>query len=418
MILLYLAISDVFGLIDLNVWISSGGEGYDIVFILMLAGSIRSTWPHIRIPTFKKAGKIGIANCLLFSYIVVSGIVLVVSGGQGVFQTISVMREVFYILIFYSFWQGKYETDEMLKLIIELELMAELVYFIEFFTGPLTSMHIHGTLGISGNWRFYTATPLFVNFICPLLVYRHYEKKTLFSQKKDIILLFLLLGFQVIKQGRTALVATLLIVLFSVMDASGRNKRKVINALFLIPTVIIICAFIGNTFFPAYWRRLIEVTEAIINIGNHSYDSTLSVRTGTIQVRYEYLLNCGKLLFGLGPLHNEATISVSLGASIYDRVNAGVLAIDTAYGSILIRYGIIGLFLYVFPYILCIISYIRKTDLLCKSMALYACGCLIGAMSSHAALCFYAPLKFGILLGIIFKERNAISESSNLWQKI
>lgn len=413
MIFLYLTISDIFGLFDLNAWIGSGGEGYDLIFVLVLLGSIYVTQPYIHIPKFKEARQMNIATCVLFGYIVISGVMLVVSGGQSFFQTLSVMREVFYILIFYSFWQGKYETDEMLKLMIGLELIAGLVYFVECFTGPLTTLHIGGSHGgISGIWRFYSASPLFVNFICPLLVYRHYKKEYFFSAKKDILLLFLFLGFQVIKQGRTALIATLLIVLFSIIDASGRNKKKIINGLILIPMVAVISAFIGSTFFPAYWKRFEETFVAILNIGNRSYGSTLAVRTGTLQVRYEHLVNCGKLLFGLGPIHNGASLSVSLGASVYDRANAGVIATDTAYGSILTRYGVVGLFIYVLPYVMCIINYIRKLDPFCKSIALYAIGSLIGGMSAHAALCFFAPLKFGILLGIVFKERSEALKDS------
>ena len=102
-------------------------------------------------------------------------------------------------------------------------------------------------------------------------------------------------------------------------------------------------------------------------------------------------------------MHNDTKIMLS--ADIHDLANNSIIASDTAYGSLLIRYGMAGILLYILPYIMCIVNYIRKRDPFCKAIALYAFSCLIGGITGHAALCFYAPLKFGILLGIVFKER-------------
>jgi len=403
MVLLYISISDIFGLVDLNAWIGSGGELYDLFFGLVLIGGILFTLPYIYIPTFKEEIQVGITVCILFGYIILSGTVLILSGRQSSFQTLSVMREVFYVLIFYAFWKGKYETDKMLKLIIGLELIAELIYFVECFTGPLTPLHIQARVETVGIWRMYGAAPLYVNFLCPLLIYRHYKKKYIFSKRKDTLLLLLLLGFPVIKLGRAGLFLTLLIVSFSLLDASKKNNKKFKNALFFILLTVIMSVFICIILFPAYWDRIWEAIISLVKVGDKDYSSTLSVRTSTIQVRYDYLAERGKLFWGLGPMHNDTTISLT--TSIHDHANCSIIASDIAYGSILIRYGIAGIILYILPYIMCIINYIRKSDPFCKSIALYAFSCLVGGLTGHAALCFYAPLKFGILLGIIFKER-------------
>ena len=412
MLLIYISVSDIFGFVDLNVWIGSGGELYDLVFLAVLAGSIFFALPYIHIPLFKEERRIGTAVCVLFGYIIVSGIVLVLSGRQSIFQTLSVMREVFYILIFYAFWRGKYETDKMLKLIIGLELAAEFFYFIECFTGPLTPLHIQAHMETVGIWRMYGAAPLYANFMCPLLVYRYYKKEYLFSRKKDMLILSLLIGFLVIKLGRTALFLTLLVVLFAVLDASKRSSKKLKNALVFIILAVIMSVLICSILFPAYLDRLWEAVISLTKIGDHNYNSTLLVRTSTIRVRYDYLMERGKQLWGLGPLHNDTKIT--LAASIHDHANEGVIASDTAYGSLLIRYGMVGIILYILPYIVCIINYVRKSDPFCKSIALYAFTCLVGGMTGHAALCFYAPLKLGILLGIVSKERRDSPKYINL----
>lgn len=403
MILLYISISDIFGLVDLNIWIGSGGELYDLFFALILIGSIVFTLPYIHIPVSTEEKRLGIAVCMLFGYIIVSGILLILSGRQSPFQTFSVMREVFYILIFYAFWIGKYKTDKMLKIMIGLELLAECIYLIECFTGPLTSLHIQARIETVGIWRMYGAAPLYINFLCPLLIYRYQKKEYLFSKKKDILLLILLLCFLVIKLGRSGLFLTLLIILFSIMDASKINAKKFRNAVFLVPLIAMIGIFICIILFPAYWNRLWEAIISLMKIRDHSYGSTLSVRTSTLRVRYDYLVEHKKLFWGLGPMHNDTKIMFS--ADIHDLANNSIIASDTAYGSLLIRYGMAGILLYILPYIMCIVNYIRKRDPFCKAIALYAFSCLIGGITGHAALCFYAPLKFGILLGIVFKER-------------
>lgn len=132
--------------------------------------------------------------------------------------------------------------------------------------------------------------------------------------------------------------------------------------------------------------------------GQADIPNTMAFRTRTMILRWNFLKQQGRILIGMGPLHNDSTVYLD----IYDEANQGIIASDIAYGTILIRYGIIGIIVFIGSIVTFAITMLKQKAFAAKSLGSYCIGILIAAICGHVYLCFQAMLKLAFLIGIVF----------------
>lgn len=407
-LILFLSINDFFGLIEFHDLIGKG-ELYDFTFIgfmiVFFTFAIKAKTPlHFAPSQWLPL----IPFIILILYCVISGCVLVLQGGQSLIQTAFVLRELFYLFIFLPFAILPYDTNNLCKLLIIFDSIGCCIYIIEVFTGPLLSTHVAGKTQL-GLYRFYSDNPMFVYFLAPLLIYAILQKRYIFSKIWDGIFLFffiltMLLRFSKMAFATLLFVCTLAFLTGSITSIKVFGKRIIILISIVVSSILLINFFAPQLlqFFLQGIQGLAHITDVDIikNGTTNPAAGSISYRSRTILLRYKFLHEQGKILFGMGPLHNASTVF----CDIYDSANKGIIASDIAYGAILIRYGIIGIIGFITSYLTLAGTMLKKANILSKSLGLYCIAMIIAAVCGHSYLCFSAFLKLGILIGIVYKN--------------
>lgn len=402
-VLIYLAMSDIFGLFDLSNYIK--GEVYDyIVIILFILLGIRMLKRPINILN-RKEKKYIFPFWILITFGFIKMIIFQTKGMQSIFQSISVFRELIYVFIIYVYISFNYNVKKIIELIIKLDVISSVIYIIEAFVGPLTGeLHVSGQYIILGLYRSFSNVPLFEIFTISYLYYNILKREHVFNKKKDIIYISLVLIAVFMRFMRGQIFALIISIVYVYITYKQIKIGELLIKFYKIIIISTILIVIISILMPNISNRFVEGIIAIVNIKDNEYNSTLSVRTNTMKARYEYLEESGNLLTGVGPLHNDYSIIIG---NIYDGANNGVIASDIAYGTILLRYGILGIIIYIYVFMNIFLKSRKSNNYLIKTVGIVSVSMLINGITSNGALCFFAILKISILLGIAFKsERN------------
>lgn len=396
-IFIYIGLTDCFGLVSFAS-IFGKGQLYDIAFVLgvlvWLCSNING-----RVMLNDEKGKIIVRYMnYIIIYVCISAAVLVLSGKQDLISTLFVIRDFLYVFIYLYYRDSKYDERIIIKTLVLMELVGGGIYMVEMITGPLTPVHINGSYMSFGLYRSYSQVGLFSYFLCPFILVCLQNKSYLFSRKKDICALIYICITVFSKMTRGQMIALMLVCWIGYVFYTGRST--IIHSLKALGVIITLgmCIYL---FFPNLFTRLIQGISDVIardNIGATSF----SIRTGTMVNRFVYLIENGSVLWGLGPLHGEYRITSLASSNIYDVANVGIIASDISYGSILIRYGVVGSVIIITTFIRIYLKNL-KSNIFYYCLGLTGIGMLIGGFVSHYELCFGGLLRYGIVLGISLK---------------
>lgn len=414
-VLFYLAISDCFGLLDFSLIIP--GELYDYIAVLTVCTAF--------LVMLKKSKSIVIRKPPYFVYwpfcaVSIIGIVqafrLHASGQQSLAESFSVIREILFILLSFAFVAFNFDSNKIIRTIIRLDVISVLVYIIEMLHGgPVFSAALHTSglyesLGGMRVWRCWVDLPTFELFTTPYLLISITRNKKIFrSRKNDLLALgFILLGI-VLKLGRGELIAVIasMAVAYLYVDRPSIGRKIQI----LVKIFIIFFAFSVIIFFlaPGIFQRLLDGLLAVIF---QRQNSTVSVRTNTLLIRWNYLVDNKKLIWGLGPYSYKSKLIIDP----YDTygTNSGVFSPDSAYATFLVRYGIFGTAIYIYGFIKNHLVFLKRNSRISLSIAAFMIGSLIAGFSGYDMLGKQTLLKVAILIGLSANERLSTNENNDL----
>ena len=346
-ILFYLAISDFFGLFDTSLFIP--GELYEYFFILLLGFAVINRNGRLK---YVKTQISLLPYYMLIAIACIQTVVLQSNGTQGLFESFSVVIELLFILTFFGYIQFSINSIKIVRCIAILDVIAVLVYAVEMMLGGpiIASIHSAGLYEqIAGLtlWRCWVDIPAFEIFTLAYLLIGIIKKQKLFATlQRDMLVFFIVFLGVVLKLGRTELFSVLICLALAYFYAdrvtAGRLLKKSMRIIAIIIPLMIVMYFIANGIFM---RIISGIMDIFNSFSNDESVSTFATRTSTLYVRWNYLVEQGKLLFGIGPYSYKSTIVVDP----YDlyATNRYVLAPDSAYGTFLVRYGIVGTALYI-----------------------------------------------------------------------
>jgi hypothetical protein len=281
---------------------------------------------------------------------------------------LAVSRDYLYALTYFVF--RKAPTNELRKgcvLVFRGVMVACTLFVTQFFTHiELTQSYIsEGNLSI-GNYRMQSTPPFIALILMTLLFYlRRIKGRWLF-----IILLF---GIYLISQNRTPLIALFLEIGLFILFAR-RTKHKIaimIAAMIAFPFVNSLLASRaseeGNT------SNFDVPVLSYIAQGNYNElarQSTFMFRIALIAERADYIMSKPEyLLLGVGPMHEgtaQKKFNFHIGTAEIDSRGQAYIgqlnSIDTVWGPLIIRYGLIGLVLHFFIAVWMIIAFYRRRD--------------------------------------------------------
>lgn len=406
-IIIYLAISDFFGVLDVSLIIPGELYDYCVVFLFCIAFLVLVKWKLVVRRLESDFAYWPFVMVILLSLI--QAVNLHNSGQQSLAESFSVIREILFLFVAYALCTLKFQPSAIIKLIIRLDMVSVCVYAIEMIHGgPIFSVALHAaglyeTLGGITVWRSWVDLPVFELFTIPYLLISIVKREYVFSaRKKDMFALCVIFGGMVLKLGRSALMAVaisaMLAYLYVDRPSAGKFLMRTVKIMVIAVVGIVLLYFFANGIF----QRLADGLVAVLNVSNNRYDSTLSVRTRTMEVRWEYLIEHGKLLFGLGPFSYKASLVIDP----YDTyaTNRGVFSPDSAYATFLVRYGIVGTGLYVYGFLKNYFRLRKHNPKTYLATASFLVGSLIGGFSGYDALGKQTLLKVGLLVALCAKE--------------
>lgn len=271
---------------------------------------------------------------------------------------LAIIRGYFYALSYFVFRKMPMsELQRSLNLIFKAVIFSCLVYVTQFFTQlPLTTTFV--SEANSDEYRM-QITPPFMDVVFIMLL--------LFSKKNKwiwgcVILIFFV---QLLSQNRTPLIGWLLeIGIFVVVSKNTKHKFTIILvALLAFPFVNSLLSSRSEN------EHSTSLSSTMLYLGSKDYyglarENTFMFRIALIAERADYLIeNPSLFLQGVGAMH-EATaqkkFNFSVGTGGYDEVKhcdvvAQLDSIDVVWGPLLIRYGFLGvaLFLYLVVWMVC-----------------------------------------------------------------
>lgn len=410
-VLFYLAMSDFFGIVDFSLLFP--GEMYDYVialtFVLAILIFFKSRCivkiTNIHFEFWPFLGVIMIA--------VIQAILMQTQRQQSFSESFSVIRELAFIFVFAGFCLLNYNPYSLVKLIIKFDIISVCVYALEMICGgPIFNASIHATgiyeiLGGLRIWRCWVDIPTFELFTIPYLLISVVRKDYVFyTRRKDMTALCIILLGVILKLGRGELVSVCASAMIAYFCVDRPSAGKLLKRISKVVVLIIVVMGLMFIFANGIFQRLISGVIAVLNLTNSSESTTLSIRTQTLVVRWNYLLDHNAMLFGIGPYSYKAQLVIDPFDTF--ATNRGVFSPDNAYATFLVRYGVIGTALYVFGFVKNFFNLKKDKSKLFLALGSLLLGSLIGGFSGYDALGKQTLIKVGLLLALCIKERKYV----------
>ncbi len=399
---MYIGMGDCFGLIAWSK-VFTHGELYDIFFVGIMLLALYAYAINRHAPLHKSDLRMLAPFLVLITYAGIEMLFIWARGTQGLSSSLMVIRDFLYILVFIPYLTLSYDRKLLIKILMLLDCVGMAVYAVECFTGPLTSLHVSGRY-TNNLYRAYGGGAVFASCFCPLIIMAMYEGVYFFGKVRDKLIMAAYMVYILLRQGRTSIFAFLVACFLAYLLRKGANVRRILRRIASGAALVLMAYGAICVAWPAMAARLQNGISGVLNMFDSSYASTLAVRTRTLQYRYAYLRNKGAVLFGLGPLHNNYKITLDISSA-----NSGIISSDTGYGTLLIRYGIFGIFLYVFSVLhVAAVSLQKKCNIYQKGVGIYMFVRLLNGISSHGSICWDAALKYGILMGVMYSMEKTV----------
>jgi hypothetical protein len=231
------------------------------------------------------------------------------------------------------------------------------------------------------------------------------KKESLFkTQKHDIFAFGVIFVGTLLKLGRTELFAVLVSVVLTYFYAdrisAGTLLKKILKILLVLIIGVVALYFMAHGMF----MRIVNGVIAIMYITDDSYSSTLLVRTNTWNVRFQYLMEHGKIAFGLGPYSYDSNLVIDV--TDISGTNRGVVSPDSGYSTLLARYGVTGMILYLYGHLRNYILLRKEDSTVCIATASMLIGMLLLSFCGQTAMGNQALLKVGLLFALCVKDIN------------
>lgn len=262
---------------------------------------------------------------------------------------LAVIRGYLYALSYFVFRKMPMsELQRSLVFIFKAVVFSCVVYVIQFFTHlPLTTTFVSSAYGEGYRMQI---TPPFIHVIFLMLLLYSKKNKWIFG---CIILIFLV---QLLSQNRTPLIGWFLeIGIFVVVSKNARHKFAVILvALLAFPFVNSLLSSRSEN------ENSTSLSSALLYLKSKDYyglarENTFMFRVALIAERADYLIeNPNLFLQGIGAMHEDTAqkkFNFSVGTGGYDEVKrcdvvAQLDSIDVVWGPLLIRFGFLGVALF------------------------------------------------------------------------
>ena len=333
---------------------------------------------------------------------------------QSVFESFLTVREILYISVAFVFaFRFKYKKNNI-RFIVKLEVIGCLLYFVTFALGnPISPVANFGAssvlVGAVNIYRDFCPVPLLILFVCPYIALGIANKNYLWNKRKDLSTLLLLIATLGIHLFRTRLMLVLLeLIIIGFISIDEKKRRNLIKSLLKAGGILLIVLLIAMCI-PTIRNRFVEGFSDILYVVSggelNPYEGTFTYRMWLFNYRIQYLQEHHKLLFVLGAITSRSTLTLFGNAQIPNELRI-IYNPDNAYMTMLPRYGIVGVVFYVALLgILSFRCYKEKTQL-SVATALYIVCAIFEGMSSNSALCEYALLIIGMLVGMCMSEKN------------
>lgn len=407
----FVTLNDMWGQLDFT-YLLPRGEAYDFFFVVaLIVGGILlvSRYRIIKITNDIKV-MVGAFGCIVL-YCMLNGIYCVVSGTQGIVATALVLREVLYLGVVAIFLVGKYNPKRAVQLLTILDCIGCVIAIAEVVVGPVSPLRVNGKyeVGVS-YWRSYSDVPMLAFFLCPLLIYGLGAGQYLFGKWIDCILLLLLVTTKILKMSRVSIFALIVVCGIAFLLCKGKDWKSIVKQLLWMMGLGVLGIGMIAIVMPELFVRFKDGIMGVLHLEGASNISadTMSYRWATMRARWNYLLKHQRMLWGMGPLHNDLPIDLE---DNYNWINNDVVAPDITYGAMLLRYGVIGGVVFVGNLLAISVMAWKNTNIVMKSFGLFILASLIEGITSHSSLAFGAFLKIGILFGIAWKSVSVVDQN-------
>lgn len=297
----------------------------------------------------------GILNRILLFFIAIVFCYSILYSKDSIANNITVLRDYLYVLSYFVLRQCK--NDELLKaarIIVKYVVFSCILFVIQYFTHvSLVATFVGG--GEMNAYRMHV-TPAYIEF-----VFLYFMCLGRNSRSKWVIIV-LITSVLLISLNRTAIIGLCLQV--GVFFLFSKNVRRK----FLIFTVaLLLYPIIAQVFESrdSSHEEYITFNQAKSYIESRDFSGLAATnnfyfRVGCIAERIDYLLqNSDKTLLGVGAIHEQSSVAdnYSFSTGTIKRYkgyaeHSQFDTIDTTWSPIIIRYGFIGLIVFV-SYLIC-----------------------------------------------------------------
>lgn len=330
-----------------------------------------------------------------------------VAYGYSFFPSLFTAREMLYFIVAYFFSSGRVDKQKIIRTIIKLEAFSCLFYIVNFIIShPISpfayfkasSVYVGG-LSI---YRDFSPLPLLPSFSCVFLIIGILNKEYCFSKKKDILTLLLLFFTVLIKMFKTKLLVMVFGAILGILITrkTFKKARKKSRKIFIC-SAIVIAFFVFTS--PVLRDRFIGgFSEFIIALKENSIDpfhGTGIYRIWLLQSRIRYLQSNGKLLFGMGLVPSDSQVEFFKTGSMVGSM-ATVYNPDSSYLTLLARYGVVGIVVYISSLIFISRKLFKNKDKISISVAVFLICQIVEGLCGNEMLAQYGPLLMGMMIGL------------------
>lgn len=217
--------------------------------------------------------------------------------------------------------------------------------------------------------------PPYYGIFFSILVYANYWE---YNKTKQYLLLAILVLPQLLSATRSVALAILLGILLYIYFFSKNKLKASCKILFA-------CMFLGTVMLsiPGLRQRMLAVQEEYKNTNSKeiTVEGNTTFRLALLAERYEYLKkNPQYFLFGLGNVH-ERDFPEIFEIGLHDEERGRTIQLDTgdiAWVGILLRMGIVGVFLFILAFLFIIRQLLsKKDDVLVVALGAYLVSVLL-----------------------------------------
>lgn len=323
---------------------------------------------------FNNVDKIGRYILYLLIYILINGIITIISGSEDVGYSIMVMRFEVYLLSYYIFRRIPLICiKKSLRILMWLTVISACLYYLQFLGINLLSASTNDTISIH-NYSRLNNIPLLTDFMIFYLF--------LCTDKIRCkwILLLLLLGTVILSQNRGEILSIIICLIFYTIY--NRNFKRTIKLTVISIIILLIFAPLLTYRFSSEGSKGEGIiAEAKIAYGiyfnnvNISYitardlinsEGTGVFRAMLVKERMDYLFDSIiSTIFGIGTIHemseNGKKIGFNLGQEWDDGTIKQIDTSDVAFLSHILRYGFVYFIIFIYILILAL-KYSKKSN--------------------------------------------------------